>query len=116
MTPGKITTEILAEYLHCKYKAYLILTGVACEPSPYEHWLHTDEDQYAAGGRSALVRDYSCLNDIRSLSTDHLLQGPTFVVHADVQKEDFAFSFDALQRVQAALGHRYLTTDSHDGR
>jgi predicted RecB family nuclease len=98
----KITTEVLAEYLQCRYKAYLILTGVACEPSPYEHWLSRDEDKYAAAGRSALVRDHSCLNDIRSLATKHLKQGPSYVVQADVQQEDFAFSFDALQRVQGA--------------
>jgi hypothetical protein len=32
----KITEEVLTAYLHCKYKAYLLLTGVVQEPSEYE--------------------------------------------------------------------------------
>ena len=32
----KITDEVFTEYLHCKYMAYLILTGVVREPSDYE--------------------------------------------------------------------------------
>jgi len=32
----KITEEVLTAYLHCKYKAYLLLTGGVQEPSEYE--------------------------------------------------------------------------------
>jgi hypothetical protein len=98
----KITTEVLVEYLHCKYKAYLILSGVICEPSPYERWLQRTEDQYAAAARSVLVRDNSYPSAIQSLTSDDLKQGSVFVVHSRIQQEHFDFLFDAIQQVPGA--------------
>jgi predicted RecB family nuclease len=102
MSAYKITTEVLAEYLHCKYKAYLILTGVVSERSEYEHWLKRNEEQYGAAARSILVRGNSHLIAIQSLTSEHLIQGPAFIVDSHIQREHFAYYFDALQRVSGA--------------
>jgi hypothetical protein len=51
----QITDEVFAEYLHCKYKAYLILTGVVREPSDYEQWLRRHEAEYMAAATRALL-------------------------------------------------------------
>jgi hypothetical protein len=96
MSAYKITTEVLAEYLHCKYKAYLILTGVVSERSEYEHWLKRNEEQYGAAARSILVRGNSHLIAIQSLTSEHLIQGPAFIVDSHIQREHFAYYFDAL--------------------
>ena len=102
MSTEKITTEVLAEYLHCKYKAYLILTGVVSERSEYEHWLQRNEEQYAAAARSILVRDNSHQIAIQSLTSEHLRRGSAFIIDSHIQREHFAYSFDALQRVPGA--------------
>ena len=102
MSDSKITTEVLVEYLRCKYKAYLILTGIVPEPSPYEQWEHRNEQCYAVAARSVLVRENSCLDTVQSLTHEHLKQGSAFVVNSHIQQEHFAFSFDALQRVPGA--------------
>ena len=59
----KITEEVLTEYLHCKYKAYLILTGVVREPSDHEQWLHRHEQEYTAAATRVLLEreDASCI-------------------------------------------------------
>jgi predicted RecB family nuclease len=102
MSTCRITTEVLIEYLRCKYKAYLILTGIVAESSPYEHWEHRNEECYAVAAHPVVVRDNSRLNAIESLTQEHLKQGFAFVIDSKVQQEHFAFSFDALQRVPGA--------------
>ncbi len=52
----KITDEVFTEYLHCKYKACLILTGVVRDPSDYEQWLRRPEEEYTAAATRALLR------------------------------------------------------------
>jgi hypothetical protein len=44
----KITEEVLTAYLHCKYKAYLLLTGVVQESSEDEQWLQRHDQEYIA--------------------------------------------------------------------
>jgi predicted RecB family nuclease len=102
MSAYKIATEVLGEYLHCKYKAYLILTGVVSERSEYEHWLQRNEEQYGAAARSILVRDNSHLLAVQSLTSEHLIQNPAFIVDSHIQREHFTYYCDALQRVPGA--------------
>jgi predicted RecB family nuclease len=98
----KITPEVLAAYLNCKYKAYLILSGVVLERSAHEQWLHCNEEQYANAAARALVRDNPNLIAVQSLSREHLKQGTAFIIRSQVEQEHFAFSFHALQRVPGA--------------
>ncbi len=100
----KITEEVLTEYLHCKYKAYLILTGVVREPSDHEQWLHRHEQEYTAAATRVLLEreDASCIPSNTPLTSEHLTQGIATIVGARVEDASCAFAFHALQRVPGA--------------
>ena len=97
----KITTEIVTEYLNCKYKAYLMLRGIGRELSAYEHWLRRQAERYRdAAIRAILTRENSCVIATNLTETNqHLKQGIDIIVAAQAESEPFAFSFHALQRV-----------------
>ena len=100
----KITEEVLTAYLHCKYKAYLLLTGVVQEPSEYEQWLQRHDQEYiAAATRVLLEREEAlCLPSHTPLTSEHLTQGLTTILGAHVEDASCALAFHALQRVPGA--------------
>ena len=100
----KITEEVLTAYLHCKYKAYLLLTGVVQEPSEYEQWLHSHDQEYTAAATRVLLdrEEASCLPSHTPLTSEHLTQGLTTILGAHVEDASCAFAFHALQRVPGA--------------
>jgi predicted RecB family nuclease len=100
----KITEEVLTAYLHCKYKAYLLLTSVVREPSEYEQWLQRHDQEYiAAATRVLLEREEAlCLPSHTPLTSEHLTQGLTTILGAHVEDASCAFAFHALQRVAGA--------------
>lgn len=100
----KITEEVLTAYLHCKYKAYLLLTGVVQEPSEYEQWLQRHDQAYiAAATRVLLEREEAlCLPSHTPLTSEHLTQGLTTILGAHVEDASCALAFHALQRVPGA--------------
>src|SRR5712691_11745640 len=100
----KITEEVLTAYLHCKYKAYLLLTGVVQEPSEYEQWLQRHDQEYiAAATRVLLEREEAlCLPSHTPLTSEHLTQGLTTILGAHVEDASCAFAFHALHRVPGA--------------
>jgi predicted RecB family nuclease len=100
----KITDEVFTEYLHCKYKAYLILTGVVREPSDYEQWLRRPEEEYTAVATRALFdrEDVYFIPSQTPITREDLTQGITTVIGPHVEDESFAFAFHALQRVPGA--------------
>jgi predicted RecB family nuclease len=100
----KITEEVLTAYLHCKYKAYLLLTGVVQEPSEYEQWLQRHDQEYiAAATRVLLEREEAvCLPRHTPLTSEHLTQGLTTILGAHVEDASCAFAFHALHRVPGA--------------
>jgi predicted RecB family nuclease len=100
----KITEEVLTAYLHCKYKAYLLLTGVVQEPSEYEQWLQRHDQAYiAAATRVLLEREEAlCLPSHTPLTSEHLTQGLTTILGAHVEDASCAFAFHALHRVPGA--------------
>jgi len=100
----KITEEVLTEYLHCKYKAYLILTGAVREPSDHEQWLHRHEQEYTAAATRVLLEreDASCIPSTTPLTSEHLTQGIATIVGARMEDASYAFAFHALQRVPGA--------------
>ena len=100
----KITEEVLTAYLHCKYKAYLLLTSVVREPSEYEQWLQRHDQEYiAAATRVLLEREEAlCLPSHTPLTSEHLTQGLTTILGAHVEDASCAFAFHALQRAPGA--------------
>jgi predicted RecB family nuclease len=100
----KITEEVVTAYLHCKYKAYLLLTGVVQEPSEYEQWLQRHDQEYiAAAMRVLLEREEAlCLPSHTPLTSEHLTQGLITILGAHVEDASCAFAFHALQRVPGA--------------
>ena len=93
----KITEEVLTAYLHCKYKAYLLLTDVVWEPSVYEQWLHRQQQEYTAAAMRVLLEreEAACMSSHTPLSSEHLTQGLTTILDAHVEEEAFAFAFHA---------------------
>jgi len=93
----KITEEVLTAYLHCKYKAYLLLTGVVQEPSEYEQWLQRHDQEYiAAATRVLLEREEAlCLPSHTPLTSEHLTQGLTTILGAHVEDASCALAFHA---------------------
>ena len=82
----KITEEVLTAYLHCKYKAYLLLTDVVQEPSEYEQWLQRHDQDIAAATRVLLEREEAlCLPSHTPLTSEHLTQGLTTILGAHVE-------------------------------
>jgi predicted RecB family nuclease len=104
MVSVKITEEVLTAYLHCKYKAYLLLTGVVQEPSEYEQWLHRHDQEYTAAATRVLLdrEEASYLPSHTPLTSAHLTQGLTTILGAHVEDASCAFAFHALQRVPGA--------------
>lgn len=51
----KTTSQLVIAYLNCKYKAYLLTTDVASEPSNYEAFLQNQAEKYAGAAVSTLV-------------------------------------------------------------
>ena len=100
----QITDEVFTEYLHCKYKAYLILTGNVRKPSDYEQWLRRPEEEYTAAATRALLArdDASFMPSQTSITRENLTQGIPTVIGTHVEDESFAFAFHALQRVPGA--------------
>jgi predicted RecB family nuclease len=100
----KITEEVLTAYLHCKYKAYLLLTGVVQEPSEYEQWLQRHDQEYTAAATRVLQEreEALCLPSHTPLTSEHLTQGLTTILGAHVEDASCAFAFHALQRVPGA--------------
>lgn len=100
----KITNEVFTEYLHCKYKAYLILTVVVQELSHYEQWLRRHEEEYTAAATRALLdrEEAYCIPSKTPIADWDLRQGITTVIGAYVEDESFAFGFDALRQVPGA--------------
>jgi predicted RecB family nuclease len=101
----KITDEVIIAYLHCKYKAHLILTGVAREPSDHERWLRSFETKYIeAATKSLLDREsHGCTPSNREPATrNSLAQGETIILGPRVEEDSLLFAFDALQRVAGA--------------
>ena len=100
----KITEEVLTAYLHCKYKAYLLLTDVVREPSAYEQWLQRHQQEYTvAATRVLLARaEASCMSSHTPLTSEDLQQGFTTILGARVEDASCAFAFHALQRVPGA--------------
>jgi len=100
----KITDEAFTEYLHCKYMAYLILTGVVREPSDYEQWLRRPEEEYTAAVTRALLdrEEAYFIPSKMPITREALTQGITTVIGTHVEDESFAFAFHALQRVPGA--------------
>jgi len=100
----KITEEVLTAYLHCKYKAYLLLTDVVREPSAYEQWLHRHQQEYTVAATRVLLdrEEASCISSHTPLTSEYLQQGFATILGAHVEDASCAFAFHALQRVPGA--------------
>ena len=107
----KITDEVFTEFLHCKYKAYLMLTGVLRELSDCEKWLRRPEEEYVAAATRALLdrEDAGFIPDKMPITKEAFTQGITTVIDTHVEDESFMFAFHALQRTPGAssLGSFY---------
>ena len=100
----KLTEEVLTAYLHCKYKAYLLLTDVVQELSEYEQWLQRLDREYTTAATRVLLEraEALCLPSHTPLTSGHLTQGFTTILGAYVEDASYAFAFHALQRVHGA--------------
>ncbi|RKE26102.1 putative RecB family nuclease [Paraburkholderia sp. BL23I1N1] len=97
----KITNQIIGEYLNCKYKAYLLATEVASEPSDYEALMRHREEQYARAATSALFSpnnlDFGMRN--KPITTKDLKDGTANIAGVFIENESLALKLHGIKRV-----------------
>jgi predicted RecB family nuclease len=118
---AKITREALENFLHCKYKARLILAGEQGNKCDYERLL--DESRQEV--RRLAVEKILARHPNREVARDvplnaaTLRQGPPFILDATLNDDAFSVRFDGLKKVEGAsqLGDfHYIPVLFHEGR
>jgi predicted RecB family nuclease len=104
MATSKITADVLASHLRCKYKGYLQLAGENGVKSEYETRVATIGQGFrqkvihtllAGKGNAEVARD--------PILTHRLLkQGSSYILGATLEDDDFSLHFDALKRADGA--------------
>jgi predicted RecB family nuclease len=118
---AKITREILESLLHCRYKAYLKLTGQQGHKTEYEGLIAASRAEVRL---NAIQKSLARLPEgevARNIPlTDALLQkGETFVLDATLEDDLLSLNFDGLKRVPGSskLGDfHYVPMLFHEGR
>jgi predicted RecB family nuclease len=117
----KITTDVLKDYLNCKYKAHLRLAGQEEVKSDYEAVL-TESWQKL---RLDVILNILARHPERAveqgiaLSTSVLTRGAPFILDAEWEDDHFVIAFDGLKKVDggSALGNfHYLPVLFYEGR
>ena len=117
----KITTDVLKNFLNCKYKAHLRLAGQEEVKSDYEAALIESWREL----RLDVILNILARHPERAveqgvtLSTSVLSRGAPFILDAEWEDDDFVIGFDGLKKVDggSALGDfHYLPVLFYEGR
>lgn len=120
MTTVKITTDVLASYLNCKYRAYLKMTGQHGTMSQYETLLSDIAQSLTQEATKKILAQTGNAEVLRHLPlTYHLLkQGAPYILDATAEDNDFSLHFDGLKRTDGSsrLGaFHYIPLLFHNG-
>ena len=120
MTTVKITTDVLASYLNCKYRAYLKMTGQHGTMSQYETLLSDIAQSLTQEATKKILAQTGNAEVLRHLPlTYHLLKrGAPYILDATAEDNDFSLHFDGLKRTDGSsrLGaFHYIPLLFHNG-
>lgn len=104
----KITNQLVIAYLNCKYKAHLLTTDIASEPSNYEAFLQSQAEDYTGRAISTLVASENSCPVARSkpILVEELREGAAIVLDVNIENELLAFNIDCIKRAhgESSLG------------
>lgn len=99
MMKVRITNKLFLDFVECKYKAYIKLTGKCGQKSEFEEFRNQQLQQYHAQARQHLLHAYRgkqvCTSSCLSLS-DVLTNGDNLVTDVVATESDVTAHFDAL--------------------
>src|SRR5262245_31250478 len=98
----KITRDILESYLHCRYKAFLKVTGQEGVRSNYEALSVSVRDEARLRATETILARHKEGEVARNivLTAASLKQGPSFILDATLEDDSFSLRFDGLTRVE----------------
>jgi predicted RecB family nuclease len=116
-----ITREVLESHLNCRYKSYLKLAGQRGSKSVYEEFLDTSRLEVKREAINKILALHTAGEVARNISlTAAALQlGPSFVLDATLEDDQFSLVFDGLKRVDGpskAGDFRYIPMLFVEGR
>jgi predicted RecB family nuclease len=100
----KITKDVLASYLNCKYKAHLKLSGQHGTTSQYETLLTDIAQGLTQRATETILAQTGKAEVLRHLPlTYHLLkQGAPYILDAMAEDNDLSLRFDGLKRIDGS--------------
>lgn len=104
MTTAKITKDVLASYLSCKYKTYLKMTGQHGTTSQYETMLSDNAQTLTQRATKRILAQTGNAEVLRHQPlTYHLLkQGAPYILDATAEDNDLSLRLDGLKRIDGS--------------
>jgi len=95
----KTTSQLVIAYLNCKYKAYLLTTDVAIEPSNYEAFLQSQAEVYAAAATNTLLApdNIDLVARNKPILVENLKEGAAIVLDVYIENEFLAINIDGIK-------------------
>jgi len=105
VTTKKISRDVLADYLNCKYKAHLKMAGQRDTPSQYETPLSDITQGLTERVTEKILAQTENGEFLRHQPlTRHLLkQGTLYILDATAEDNDLSLHFDGLKRIDGSL-------------